>query len=69
MSIPGYTDYQRREYCKNIKCPVQILLEKQTPNSDGYNEVRGICQSNCIHSTFEFHHWLIEKGYLIVKPE
>ena len=69
MSIPGYTDYQRREYCKDIQCPVQVLLDKQQHGSDGYDEVRGICQTNCIHSTFEFHHWLIRKGYLIVKPE
>lgn len=69
MSIAGYVDYQRREYCKDVQCPVQKLLERQAPGSAQYEEVCGICTSNCIHSTYEFHHWLIRKGYLVVKPE
>lgn len=68
MAIDGYVDYQRREYCKDIQCPIQKLLDKAAPESEEYNEIRGICQSDCIHSTYEFHHWLIEKGYLIVRP-
>ena len=69
MPIEGYIDYQRREYCKEIACPVQTLLDKQQPDSEEYDEVRGICEANCIHTTYEFHHWLIEKGYLLVRPE
>jgi len=68
MSIEGYTDYQRREYCKDIRCAVQLLLDKQEPGSQAYEEIRQICKNNCIHTTYEFHHWLIEKGYLIVRP-
>lgn len=68
MAIDGYIDYQRREYCKDIKCPVQKVLEKQEPQSEDYENVRTICKSGCIHSTYEFHHWLIEKGYMLVKP-
>jgi len=30
--------------------------------------VRASCQSNCLRTTHEFHHWLIEKRYLIVRP-
>ena len=40
MSIEGYIDYQRREYCKDISCPVQLLLDKQKPGSEEYEEVR-----------------------------
>jgi hypothetical protein len=69
MSIPGYTDYKRREFCKNIKCPVQLDLDKQEPNSQEYERIRGICQTDCRYTTYQFHHWLIEKGYLIVRPE
>ena len=68
MTIPGYVDYQRREYCKDIRCPVQGLLEGQPPESPEYAAVRQICIEHCIHTTYEFHHWLIEKGYLIVRP-
>ena len=67
MPIEGWIDYQRREYCKDIQCPVQLLLEKETPGSEGYDRVRGICQSACIHTTYEFHHWLIQHGYEVVR--
>ncbi len=69
MDILGFVDYQRLEYCKDIKCPVQILLDKQAPDSHEYEEVRSICSTACIHSTYEFHHWLIEHGYEVVRPE
>lgn len=68
MSIDGYIDYQRREYCKDVSCPVQTLLDRQRPDSQEYACVRNICQTACIHTTYEFHHWLIEKGYLVVRP-
>jgi hypothetical protein len=68
MAIPGYVEYERREYCKAVQCPVQQLLDRQAPNSEGCEQVRGICTARCIHTTYEFHHWLIGKGYLIVRP-
>jgi len=68
-SINGYTDYQRREYCKDISCEVQLDLEKQDENSEGYQKVRNICQTACRHTTYEFHQWLINKGYLVVRPD
>jgi hypothetical protein len=69
MALEGYVEYMRREYCKDISCPIQVLLDRQAEGSPGYEEIRNICKTNCIHSTYEFHHWLIEKGYLIVRPQ
>ncbi len=69
MAIEGYVDYQRREYCKDVRCPVQLELEARTQGSAEYERIRGICQSGCKHTTFEFHHWLIDKGYLIIRPQ
>ncbi len=69
MSLDGYVDYQRREYCKDIKCEVQLDLESKEEGSDEYQKVRDICQSACKHTTYEFHHWLINKGYLVVRPK
>ena len=66
--LEGYVDYQRREYCKDIRCPVQHLLDEAAAGSPAYDRIRAICQGSCIHTTYEFHHWLIEKGYLVVKP-
>ena len=68
MSIAGYIEYQRREFCNDIECPVQMLLNRQRAGSVEYEEIRRICQTDCIHSTYEFHHWLIEKDYLLIRP-
>jgi hypothetical protein len=69
QSIDGYIDYKRREYCHDVKCPIQLLLNKEVEKTPEYEEIRAICASSCLHSTYEFHHWLIEKGYLIVRPK
>lgn len=68
MPIAGYVEYQRREYCKDVRCPVQLELDAQTPGSEEYERIRKVCQTNCRHTTYEFHHWLIKKGYLVVRP-
>ena len=69
MSIAGYLDYQRREFCKDVKCPVQQDLEAQAPGSEAYESIRNICKTDCRYTTYQFHHWLIDKGYLLVRPE
>lgn len=69
QSIEGYVDYKRREYCNEVKCPIQLLLNREVERSAIYEEIRAICASSCLHSTYEFHHWLLEKGYLIVRPK
>jgi hypothetical protein len=68
MAFEGYLEYQRREFCKDLPCPVQVLLEAAPAGSKEYEQIRGICINSCIHTTYEFHHWLIQKGYLIVRP-
>ena len=69
MPIEGYIDYKRREFCKDIKCPVQMDLDTQEEGSQSYEDIRGICKTDCRYTTYQFHHWLIEKGYLVVRPE
>jgi hypothetical protein len=67
MAVEGYIDYQRREYCKVIHCPVQVLLDQQQENSDAFNLLRSICKSDCLHTTHEFHQWLIQNGFEVVR--
>jgi hypothetical protein len=69
MKLEGFTEYKRREYCNNIKCPVQIELNKQKEKSEAYEQIRQTCSTGCLFTTYQFHQWLIEKGYLIVKPK
>lgn len=68
-SFPGYRDYQRREYCRDIKCSRQIELDAQPEGSKAHEKIRNRCKTQCLHTTYEFHHWLIGKGYLIVRPD
>jgi hypothetical protein len=69
LSIEGYVDYKSREFCNDAKCPVQLELNAKKPGSKEYEEIRQTCRTSCRHTTWEFHHWLIEKGYLIVRSE
>jgi len=46
MSIEGYVDYKRREYCKDIKCTVQLDLDATEQGSKSYEKIRKICQLN-----------------------
>ena len=68
MSIEGFIEYQRREFCKDLPCPIQLLLDAEVEGSPKYEQIRSICKNNCIHTTYEFHHWLIQKGYLLLRP-
>jgi hypothetical protein len=69
MSIEGYVEYKKREFCKDVKCPVQLALDTQKPGSTEYEKIRHTCKTACKHTTWEFHHWLIEKGYIIIRPQ
>jgi hypothetical protein len=69
MSIKGYVDYKKREFCNDVKCPVQLELNSKKQGSREYENVRQICRTDCRFTTWQFHHWLIDKGYLIVRPE
>lgn len=67
MALDGFVDYKRREFCKDIKCSVQLELDKQIEGSTEYDRVRNICKTSCINTTYDFHHWLIEHDYLVMK--
>lgn len=67
MAIPGYVDYKSREFCKSVKCPVQLELNEKIKNSPEYERIRQTCRSGCKYTTWQFHHWLMDRGYLIVR--
>ena len=69
LFIKGFINYKRREFCKDVKCPVQLELDKKKEGSDEYERTRLICKEDCCYTTYQFHHWLIDKGYLIIRPE
>lgn len=69
MSIEGYVDYQRREFCNDVKCSVQVEMNSHQQGSEEYERSRRTCTTDCVYTTWQFHQWLIEKGYLIVRPQ
>jgi hypothetical protein len=69
MSPEGFTEYKRREFCNDVKCPVQIQLNNLKDKPEEYERTRQTCSTACKYTTWQFHHWLIEKGYLILKPK
>ncbi|MAG08587.1 hypothetical protein CMO89_03875 [Candidatus Woesearchaeota archaeon] len=69
MAIPGYTDYKKREFCNDVKCPVQLQLNSLEEGSEEYEKIRASCRTGCKFTTWQFHHWLIDKGFEVIKPE
>ena len=66
MSLEGFTEYKRREFCNDVRCPVQMKLNQQKEKSKEYEQIRKNCSTACVYTTWKFHHWLIEKGYIII---
>ncbi|MBT5023270.1 hypothetical protein HOK51_08915 [Candidatus Woesearchaeota archaeon] len=57
-------EYQNGEFCKAVNCEVRIKWEESGAD---VSELKKICKSGCIKSAYEFHDYLIEKGYSIKK--
>jgi hypothetical protein len=66
MVPEGYVEYKRREFCKDVKCPIQLELNAQMDGSPEYEKTRKKCSAACLYTTWQFHHWLTEKGYIII---
>jgi hypothetical protein len=52
-----------------VHCPVQTVLDEQEQGSDTYEKVRLVCQTGCLQTSHAFHKYLIEAGYIIIRPE
>jgi len=66
MTLEGFVEYKRREFCRDVKCPVQVQLNSLAEDSPAYQQTRTKCSNECLYTTWQFHHWLIEKGYLLL---
>ena len=66
MYLEGFTAYKRREFCNDVKCPVQIKLNQKQEKTEEYEQIRKTCSNACVYTTWQFHHWLMEKGYMII---
>lgn len=66
--IEGYVEYPKRLYCREVKCPVQALLDAEQPGTPKHDEIRNVCKVGCLQTSHSFHAWLNANGYLVVKP-
>ena len=64
----GFIAYKRREFCKQIECPVQMELNKHEEGSEEYENTRLACKNDCKFTAHGFHQWLIDRGYIIIRP-
>jgi len=51
MSIEGFIDYKRREFCNDVECSVQVELNKLASGSEEYEQVRKTCRTGCRYTT------------------
>lgn len=69
MTMRGYEDYKSREFCRDVCCPVQLELNTLEKGSAEYEKTRQACKAGCKYTAWQFHHWLMDEGYLVVRPE
>jgi hypothetical protein len=41
-------------------------LIRLTESSPAYEQTRKKCSNACLYTTWQFHHWLIEKSYMLL---
>jgi predicted AlkP superfamily phosphohydrolase/phosphomutase len=46
-----------------------MTLNSLKDQPETYELIRQTCGTACRYTTWQFHHWLIEKGYLIVRQK
>jgi hypothetical protein len=69
MSLEGFKAYKRREFCNDNKRTAQTKLNKLNNIPKSYERIRQTCRTHCKHTTWQFHRWLMEKGYLNLKTK
>lgn len=65
MPLEGFEEYQKRSFCRDVRCPTQLELDAKTEGSPEYQEVKEKCKE-C--GAWKFHKWLTERGFLVLRP-
>lgn len=69
MSLERLKANKRREFCNDSKCNAQTKLNKLKNIPKSYERIRQTCRTHFKHTTWQFHHWFIEKIYLNLKTK
>ena len=71
----GENEYQSREFCRDTACLYQMEIDYLREVDDRQfvireGDIREIKDEHCQHcKAYQFHQWLKEKNYKIVKGE
>ncbi len=60
-------DYKKREFCNDVKCFVQMELNRHEVGSEKYERVRAVCSSACQFTGKDFEGWLRKNGFGLFK--
>lgn len=55
-------EYQKYEFCESVKCKALAYSLSNTPQCGRYSDT-------CIKTAKQFHQWLVDNGFKIVKDE
>lgn len=66
MALEEFTEYKSREFCNDVRCSVQMELNENKDMPEEYEKIRETCRTSCRYTARQFHHWLVEKGYIIL---
>ncbi len=67
--MPVREEYQKRAYCKAIKCPVQLELDKSVEGAPEYEQARATCVNACLRTAEHFRGWVSGAGFVFVDQE
>lgn len=58
-------EYQSREFCKDIRCTVQLDLNRLNPDSPEYEGTKDTCRKGCVYTRKHFYIWMIDHQYTL----
>ncbi|MBI4020541.1 MAG: hypothetical protein HY367_04360 [Candidatus Aenigmarchaeota archaeon] len=67
MAFGSAVPYKRREFCNGVECPVQVEMNRVVEGSEEYETLRLNCKHHCLFTAHDFHKWLTEHGFIIIK--
>jgi hypothetical protein len=56
-------EYQSREFCKDVKCPMQRELDNEARDETAQAAIKSVCRNGCVYFSDDLMRWLGEHGY------
>jgi len=56
-------EYQSREFCKDVKCPMQREFDSEAQDETAQDAIKTVCRNGCVYFSDDLMRWLGEHGY------